>query len=253
LGQLIWTRALDDWDNDKAIFEKLHREPLHLPCIALQGIPVKFPKQKPQIFVFTSANAVRYTLRHHALINLMRSCEAVYAIGPATQKALRDAKVAADVPAGVQTAEELAIWLSHNIAPDTSIAWPSAREPSYQLGEHLSRYNIEVTQLAVYFTEKALHIPNGRLPDALTIERYIQGLDGVACFASPSAVDGFIRTLTPSENRLKGAVCAIAIGHTTKAALDGHFDNIISLSEPSVELLANTAVNYLENRRNQNT
>jgi uroporphyrinogen-III synthase len=241
MPQLIWTRALDDWDQDKVYFEKVGREALHLPCIALQGLPVKFPRQKPQVFVFTSANAVRYTQRHHALINLMRSAEAIYAIGAATQKALKDLKVNAEVSPSVQTAQDLAVWLSRNISPDTNVAWPCAREPSYNLTEHLARYHIEVEALPVYFTEKSLHIPNGKTPDQQTIDRYIQSLEGTVCFASPSAVDGFIRTLNPSENRLKSSLRAVTIGATTKAAVEGFFDNIVTIGEPSVELLVETA------------
>ncbi|MCX6119670.1 MAG: uroporphyrinogen-III synthase [Proteobacteria bacterium] len=246
MPQIIWTRALDDWDLDKKNFEQLNREALHLPCIALQGLPVKFPKQKPQIFVLTSANAVRYSQRHHALINLMRTAEAVYTIGSATQKALRDIRINAEIPPGVQSAEQLAVWMSRNVSPDTNVAWPAAREPSYNLAEHLARYAIEVDALPIYYTEKALHLPNGKRPDAQTIDRYIQSLEGAACFASPSAVDGFIRTLNPSENRLKKSLCAFAIGPTTQAAIEGHFDNIVTLSEPSVEDLAKAAVQYVE-------
>ncbi len=241
MPQLIWTRALDDWDQDKIYFEKLGREALHLPCITLQGLPVKFPRHKPQVFIFTSANAVRYAQRHHALINLMRSAEAVYAVGSATQKALKELKVSSEVPPQVQNAQDLAVWLSRNISPDTNVAWPCAREPSYNLTEHLLRYNIEVDALPIYYTEKALHIPNGKLPDQQTIDRYILSLDGTVCFASPSAVDGFIRTLNPSENRLKSSLRAVTIGATTKAAVEGHFEKVVMIGEPSVELLVETA------------
>jgi uroporphyrinogen-III synthase len=241
MSQLIWTRAMDDWDRDKLLLQKSGHDALHLPCITLQGLPVRFPKHKPQVFVFTSSNAVRYTERHHALVNLMRLGEAVYAIGPGTEKALKDLKVHVETCEGVHTAEQFAVWLSRNLSPETHVAWPTAREPSYNLAEHLARYRIHVDVLPVYHTEKALHLPNGKLPDQSAIDRYIQSLEGIVCFASPSAVDGFIRSLTPSENRLKHELIAVVIGPTTKAAAEGHFQNIKMIDEPSIEKLAEIA------------
>ena len=232
---------MDDWEHDQKILEGLRVEALHLPCLSMTGLAVKFPKHKPQIFVFTSANAVRYAARHPALVNLMRGSECVYAIGIGTLSALREFKVQGEVPEGVKNAEELAVYMSRNIRPDTYVAWPSSREPSYDLQGHLARYGIYVTPLPVYATEKQLHLPNGKLPDQPTIERYIQSLEGVVCFASPSAIDGFARTLAPSENRLRRELTAVVIGTTTKAACEGHFDRIITIAEPRVELLAETA------------
>lgn len=246
MSQIIWTRALDDWAEDRLLLKSNEVEALHLPCLKIQGLPVRFPKQKPEIFVFTSANAVRYVQRHHALVNLIRQAEAVYAVGPGTLSALKENKIPAEVPPGVQTAEQLATWLSRNLAPDSDLAWPTAREPSYNLKEHLARYQINLDVLAVYHTEKCLHLPNGKTPDEAAVERYIQSLEGVVCFASPSSVDGFIRTLTPSENRLKHELCAVVIGPTTRAAADGHFEKIVMLSEPTVEGLAKKAAEILE-------
>ena len=245
MSQLIWTRALDDWETDRVIFERLKRDALHLPCIAMQASPVKLPRQKPQVFVFTSANAVRYAARHYALVNLMKSAEAVYAIGAATFNALAELRVPAEIPENVQTAQQFAVWLSYNLSPNTIVAWPSAREPSYNLQNHLTRYNIQVEVLAVYHTEKALHLPNGKSPDTKDIDRDVQTLDGVVCFASPSSVDGFIRSLTPSENRLKKDLIAVAIGPTTHAAAEGQFEQIIMIKEASVELLAETAAKII--------
>lgn len=252
MSQLIWTRALDDWEQDKQIFDRLRKkEVLHLPCISMHGLPVKFSRQKPQVFVLTSANAVRYTARHYALVNLMKSAEAVYAIGAGTQKALKELRVNAEVPENILTAQDLAVWLSRNLSPGTSVAWPSAREPSYNLQNHLARYNIDVDVLAVYYTEKALLLPNGKAPDAKDIERYVQTLEGAVCFASPSAVEGFTRTLMSTVNQLQKELTAIVIGPTTFGAAQGLFEKIITVAEPSVELLAEAGVQFSLNRSNE--
>jgi len=244
MSRIIWTRSLEDWPEDKKYFDRLDVEALHLPCISMHGLPVKFPKQKPQVFVFTSSAAVQFTARHYALMNLARSAEAVYAIGLGTLQTLHNFKVQGEHPDGIANAEQFAVWLSRNLSPDTNVAWPSAREPNYDLQSHLARYHISVDVLTVYYTDKALLLPNGKQPDAKAVERYVQTLEGVVCFGSPSAVAGFVKTLTPASNRLHKDLTAIVIGPTTAEAAKGHFDRVITIAEPSFQLLAETAWNY---------
>ena len=246
MALLIWTRSSDDWERDKPILDVHDVDVLHLPCIAMTGLAVKFPKRKPQVFILTSGNAVRYAARHPALFNLMRSSEAVFAIGPGTKEALKEFKISAEIPPGVGNAEQLTDWLAHNIRPGTDVAWPCSREPSYDIAGQLSRYDIHVDQLSVYATDKSLHLPHGKAPDAEDIERYVQSLEGVVCFASPSAIDGFARSLNPSDNRLRQELTACCIGTTTAAFCEGHFDNIVISPTPSVESLVETAVKVLQ-------
>jgi uroporphyrinogen-III synthase len=248
MALMIWTRSADDWEHDKPILDALDVDVLHLPCIAMTGIPVKFPKRKPQIFIMTSGNAVRYSARHPALFNLMRSSEGVIAIGPGTKEALKEFKINAEVPPQVANAEQLSGWLANNIRPGTDIAWPCSRDPSYDIAGHLSRYDIHVEPLAVYATEKSLHLPHGKAPEQSDIDRYIQSLEGVVCFASPSAIDGFTRTLMPSENRLYNELIACCIGTTSSAFAEGHFAKILVAPTPSVTALAETARAALKNR-----
>jgi uroporphyrinogen-III synthase len=246
MALLIWTRSADDWEHDKPILDVTDIDVLHLPCIAMTGLAVKFPKRKPQIFIFTSGNAVRYSARHPALFNLMRSSEGVLAVGPGTKEALKSHKINAEVPPGVSNAEQLTEWMTQNLRPGTDVAWPCSKEPSYDIAGSLVRYDIHVEPLAVYATEKALHLPHGKMPDDSDIERYIQSLEGVVCFASPSAIDGFTRSLNPSENRLRHEVIACCIGQTTAAFAEGHFDKVVIAPTHSIESLVETAVKELQ-------
>ena len=245
MTSIIWTRAMDDWEYDKKVLSDLHLEVLHFPCIELTPVPVRFPKQKPQIFIFTSANAVRYSQRHPALINLVRSSEGVYAIGPSTQAALAAAKIQAEIPSEVQSAEQMAVWISRNIAPHTSVAIPSAKEPAFDFKSYLERYAIHADILPVYQTHRTLRLPNGKIPDAITVDRQIQALEGVVCFASPSAVEGFVYTLTPQLNRLADSLVAVAIGATTEKAAQPHFKRVVLPQEQSIVSLAEKARSLL--------
>lgn len=248
MGLVIWTRSADDWEHDKLIFEKKDLDVLPLPCLTMTGLAVRFPRRKPQIFILTSANAVRYSARHPALFNLMKSCESVFAIGPATQAELKIHKVPSEIPPGVTNAEQLSNWLALNIKPGADIAWPCSREPSFDIAGALNRYDIHVEPLPVYATEKALHLPHGRLPEKEDLERYIQSLEGCVCFASPSAIEGFIRSLSPSENRLSSELIAVCIGSTTAAFAEGHFSRIRIAPTASVESLIDTAIEAMESR-----
>lgn len=241
MSSIIWTRGLDDWDYDKGVLASLDLDVLHFPCIELTPVPVKFPKQKPQIFVFTSANAVRYAGHHPALMNLVKSSEGVYAIGLSTQAALTAAKIHSEIPAEVQSAEHIAVWLSRNLSPHTIVAIPSAKEPSFDFKDFLERYAIHVDILPVYQTHRMLRLPNGKSPDAATVERYIQTLDGVVCFASPSAVEGFANTLMAHKNRLYDALTAVAIGGTTEKAAVRYFSHVVVSPEQSILGLAEKA------------
>ena len=246
MALIVWTRSADDWEHDKPILEARDVDALHLPCIAMTGLAVKFPKRKPQMFILTSGNSVRYCARHPALFNLMRSCEGVFAVGPGTKEALKAHKINSEVPAGVTNAEQLTMWLAHNLRPGTDVAWPCSKEPSYDIAGTLSRYDIQVDQLPIYATEESLHLPHGKAPDTEAIQRYIQSLEGVVCFASPSAIEGFTRSLIPSENRLRHELIACCIGSTTSAFAEGHFDKIITAPTPSIESLVETAITALK-------
>ena len=175
----------------------------------------------------------------------MRGAEAVFAIGPGTKEALAEFKVSAEVPNGVINAKSLADWLAKTLRPGTEVAWPCSKEPSYNIAEHLKRFDIHVEPLAVYETDRSLHLPHGKEPDKDDIARYIQSLEGVVCFASPSAVEGFTNSLKPSDNRLKHELTAVCIGDTTAAACRNHFETIIICKSPTVEILAETAFNNL--------
>jgi uroporphyrinogen-III synthase len=175
----------------------------------------------------------------------MRSAEAVFAIGPGTKEALKEFKVNADVPPGVNNAESLSKWLAANLRPGSDVAWPCSREPSYDIAEHLRPFDLHVEPLAVYATERSLHLPNGKEPELDDIERYIQSLEGVVCFASPSAVEGFSKSLHPTENRLKHELTAVCIGETTANACKTLFDKIIVSKASTVEDLALTAAKHI--------
>ena len=238
---VVWTRSADDWKHDKAVLKSQKLEALHLPCISMAGLTVKFPKHKPHLFIVTSANAVLYTARHKALFNLMRSSEGVFTIGEPTKEALKAHKIESEIPPKVTNAEQLCDWLSKNIRPGTDIAWPCSREPSFDFASRLSRYDIYIDPLPVYATEKNLCLPYGKQPDQDDINRFIGTLEGVVCFASPSAIDGFTRTLNPSENRLRASLTACCIGTTTAAFAEGHFDRIVIAETHTIESLASVA------------
>jgi uroporphyrinogen-III synthase len=238
---LIWTRSLQDWENDRSVLGQLQEDTLHLPCIELAPLSVKFPKAKPQIFIFTSANGVSFAAQHTALVNLMRTAEAIYAIGQATADALRSLRLTAHVPLDNASGEQFATWLANHLRPGSCLVWPCAKEPAYDLVEHLRHFHLTVERLPVYHTERCLRAPNGKRPDQTCVQRYVQTLEGVVCFASPSAVDGFVKTLGPAENRLRKELTAIAIGDTTASACRDHFDQVIIAKQHTLESLVHCA------------
>ena len=238
MSVLIWTRSIEDWDDDQKLFLGREMHMLHLPCIATTGINGTFPKDAADVLVFTSANGVHYAGQNAELLRLMRKAKSVYAIGPTTQNALRDLGIASEVHADVKNSEQLGLWLSQTLAKGSRLTWPAAEEPSFDLCGYLAAHDLHVEHLAVYTTAKKLLLADGTEPDEKTVGDMVQKLSGVVCFASPSAVAGFVQTLKPTENRLHQELTAVAIGRTTAAACVEHFDRVEVIDEPRVELLA---------------
>ena len=240
---IIWTRSTSDWEVDAALFGST--SVLHLPCIKTEAIPARLTSRKFDALVFTSVSAVRCALADPKLSPVVRQIRRVFTHGARTAAVASDMGLEptlVDEPTGAA----LGRFLATTLPTGTKILWPSASQVAHDITDELSKAQIQVTRVPVYTTTRQLHLPTGLSPNEKEKEHLIRTLTGVVCFASPSAVDGFVGTLEPETNRLGRELTAIVIGPTTRDATVSYFEKVVTCHEATTAALATTATELLK-------
>jgi uroporphyrinogen-III synthase len=188
-----------------------------------------------------SPNTVQYALADKAMAKKLASVKKIYTHGATTAERLWAAGLPGEHVAGVHTAEELSTKLSQTLKSETRCLWPTAAEPSFNLARSLAKASITVTRLDCYKTDTGATKSDGTAWTEQEIDALIARLSGVAAFASPSAVKGFVSVFSPARNRLKTALMAIVMGPTTAAAARSEFDSLEVAPKASLDVLVSTA------------
>jgi uroporphyrinogen-III synthase len=125
-------------------------------------------------------------------------------------------------PPEIQSAQGLVAHFVAQIAPSLKalvnvLAIGPAR-PAYDASAAILSLGFGFTYLSVYETLPLLALSEDEC------RHYRDELDGVVCFASPSAVQGFVETLMSGGHKELGAkLVAVAIGETTALKCRDHF------------------------------
>ncbi len=239
LRHIVWTRSRQDWPKDEQLLIASGKPFLHLPCIkikAKKSIEVP-PSEAFDVGIFTSTKAVESALNHKKLSKLLPQLE-VYAFGTATCRAL----VKAGIPvkeAGVRSAEELTKLLLKELHPTTRVLVFQAAKPAFDIVNELLEHKITAEALIVYETLPDLNL------DATKKAHYEKNLEGVICFASPTAVEAFVNTIDPQV--LAGFDCCeiAVIGQTTEKTARRFFTKVAVCDVPSVPALIDLAVDLI--------
>lgn len=223
---LVWTRSLEDWATDQALLVGLKNvDVVHLPCIETTALPASLPTGVWDCAVFTSAHAVDFALANPSLNAGIARVASLYTHGASTAERLAAAGLAPTLVKGIRTAEELAAWLKQTLKPGTRVLVPTAAEPAFDLAGTLTAAGLPAAALACYQTSMEARSAEGSPLSRAMIEDLNARLSGVICFASPSAVKGFVKVFAPQRGRLATALKVAAIGPTTAAAARGEFKN----------------------------
>ena len=236
---LIWTRALADWPADAELLRGAGNV-LHLPCIKTEGVELKNVAPAYDALVFTSAKAAQLGLAQAELKAAAAKTKKIYTHGTATAAALAALGLHAEV-VSVRTAEELATWLTTRLPASAKVGWPRADDPAFDLERALRANGFEVTSLVCYRTMTGLTDAKGKVLPAPAVAKLQAELEGVVCFASPSAVQAFAEALRPKESRLQGALTAVALGPTTAKAAVPHFKTVRTAKDNELDALATLA------------
>lgn len=245
MKSLVWTRPAADWQDDEVLLQisQAKARTLRLPCMAV--IPLKAPDVtgKFDAFVFTSSKAAEFALTNHSVMMAAKQA-AVYTHGPTTAKTLLRYGLKAEV-IDVRTAAELAKAIIKKLAPGTHVLWPRAKEPAFDLDDALNEGGLIATSFVCYRTETGILGLDGKPLAKDRLQTLRDSLQGVVCFASPSAVDGFTQDLNPKGHRLGQELIAVALGPTTAKACAGHFKVVKKARTNGMEALVEAAVSAL--------
>jgi uroporphyrinogen-III synthase len=253
---IIWTRSIGDWDEDRKLFPTADARVLHLPCIRIVARNVTAAEATsaaadPNVansvashVVFTSANAARYALRLPHLVHTVRKASAVYTHGKVTAAILRAAGIRVQF-VEAKNGKSLGDFLVGVLPQGASLLWPCGEAVAHDFSPDLQAKGITVQRLVLYDTLLEMTDADARPLTAETRADLIQSLRGVVCFASPSSARCFIETLKPKENRLGTALVALAIGPTTAEEVQGHFAVVQVAREATVAALAADGLRYL--------
>lgn len=232
---LIWTRSQDDAAGDRPLLDAVPLPVVHLPCLQSSWLDAPpLPTKACTALAVTSPRAVDALARDPRLAALVSQLP-VHTFG--TETAQRLIKIGARVQRhDVKTGRAMGELLTRLLPPKTCLWVPGAREPAFDLVGHLKNTGMEAFALPLYATEPVT--PEVRL----VVEKLRPFQDIVACFASPSAVEGFAPLLVSLPTAILERIRACAIGETTANRARAHFPEVAEAPKPDLDALIATAV-----------
>lgn len=194
---IIWTRGTDDWQSDADLLARLVPQEIrveHIPCIKLAALetPPALTQETWDHVVFTSAHGVSFALANPDLKEAIKKSKHVYTFGGATAQALAKHGISTIRPEGLRTGEDLGAWLSVHLPKDARVLVPGPKRPAFDLAQFLNLHDFQAQAAICYETEEKAHLPSGADLSSRKLDELGCLAQAVICFASPSAVRGFL-------------------------------------------------------------
>ena len=237
---IIWTRSREDWPKDAPVLAKGGLPLLHLPCICTRPLPFEAPCASFVALLFTSIRAIQMSLDDPALSALVRAIPLVMTFGARCTAELRKRGLTPHRAKQAKSSLELTRYFVDKIAPTLAaraqvLAMGPAR-PAFDAGREISSLGLGYTYLPLYETLPRLEL-SGK-----DREHYRRSLEGIVCFASPSAVEGFAQSLMAGgEDQLGTRLVAVAIGETTARKCRAYFREVHLAATQDVAALVERA------------
>ncbi len=179
----------------------------------------------------TAADMLPDRLRDAALSGAILTA----AVGPGTRQKLEQSGIRVAMTSRKNSAEGLAkTLLGAGEGPGTRALHPTSDRSREELKKHLDAAKVEVVEVVTYRTIAAESMP------ADVVEAFTEGATPTVVFASPSAIQGFLKALPPdAADRARASARAVAIGPTTGRALhDRKFRRVSVARQPTAKALA---------------
>lgn len=252
---LIWTRAAADLPVDKYLLNALRVDVLHVPCIGIETLtPPQRSEgsfQKKSRIIFTSQNAVKICAAWRELdpaaFTTLASATSIFTHGRKTaelaEKLLDRPIQCIDSP----TSEGLAAALLRDSSmSSTPMVWFCGEDVAFDLSSHLKSNGLDCERIPVYRTGAHPTDSTGQclVDEALAAAREqlalrVKGCRIAICFASPSAVSGWLKFAGSHALLVPKAISAAVIGPTTaRAATEAGFARVTACAWPQLADLA---------------
>jgi uroporphyrinogen-III synthase len=253
--QLIWTRSIDAWQEDKLAFGEYAAQVIHLPCVSHKSItPELFSNTNidklsslvglQAIVIITSLRCAKYIFTNKNLLQILCN-KKIVCISSRAYTYLKNLNLRVHMLAAAVYASSVLVWLKNNIKKGDVIILPGPRIRAYDLYEKLKFY-YKVIKIDIYKTISHLHTPSLKIPNTKEIFELQKTLKGIIFFASPSAVKGFVEVLDPQGNQLKYRLTAICIGNTTYSHCRDFFLQVHVSKQANIKSLLDKAREFVE-------
>jgi uroporphyrinogen-III synthase len=262
---VVWTRSAADLATDRPFLDQQSVQIIHIPCIRSEVIQsgindlrkslIKENRnecrtKKSYWMIFTSQNAVKVLEEACAkdpdLAAALKNVDKIITHGrqtAATASAVFGEKIQCmESVTSEQFAAKVATVLK-TINQNPAMLWPCALEHAFDVVEHLVGQGNSATRIPVYRTSPAPSDEAGRPLDeeglkakAEQIAARVRNAKCVVCFASPSAVEGWLRLTQNTPFLSPRSLTAAVIGPTTgRAAATAGFGNIVVSAWPNLQ------------------
>jgi predicted DCC family thiol-disulfide oxidoreductase YuxK/uroporphyrinogen-III synthase len=254
--KIFWTRAADDRKHDSTLFESNQELLVNVPCIRTESLEQVFwPDHHIDILVMTSKTCLRMAMASEFGRRTIAQSTTIVSFGKKTSMAIEDSGHQVLMPENVHSAEELSIWLMGWAKTDSVIRVLGPEHPAYPMAESLQAKGLNARNIPIYRTINVV-------PKSVVFSReyrevlaacdlrdsQAKALQSVVCFASPSAVKGFLAWLDREQVALDHFI-ALTFSKSTLELVKKHFGRFLYAPENSIESLAKAASSVFNLRR----
>lgn len=229
---LLWTRSVEDWENDSKLLEKYDFEVIHLPCIETRSLKFSTPenwlRSVKKTLIFSSWRAVKYAVKNSELSTVFHKAE-IHSYGEKSARYLESRNFSVSKVYKHRSLEKAYPEMRKFLNPESQILIPGSRKRAFDLLTALQKDGFDTHSLDVYETFFPKWKMTAGVKDSLKNE-----IKKYAFFASPSACDGFYRNVGKEFPELYSAK-AFAIGPSTYNAAKSLFDDIEMCDGYSIE------------------
>jgi uroporphyrinogen-III synthase len=247
---LIWTRSRTDWDEDQQLFAGQSFSVLHLPCLSFRAVhrekqfahlELILDKGGPQVMVFTSAWGVRFAWDNPYLRSQLPNAT-IYALGEGTARAIHSCGLSCRAPQVARGGRELGALLLKNLNGEEVVVVLGGVERAFDLRYFLAEHGFSALSVDLYHTVSGLDLSHGETEKLPSVRQLLAspGPLGI-CFASPTAVEGFFRSLSGELAHCAAELIVCALGETTGQRCRQYFARVIVSPKPTLQALVQQA------------
>ncbi len=252
MNKIIWTRSQDAWIRDESLLRKgLSGLYLHLPCVQVQFLQLSISldlfsahKNKELIMIFTSVNAVR-SMIFSPYAHLLKKAK-IFTFGFQTNLLLKTNGYQTNFFIQIYSAESMSIFLANMLDKSkVFILLPGPVERAFPMAEYFYLRGFVVKKLDCYQVVKKALDSQGHILTKKSVINIVDQLQGVICFASPSAVDGFIFSFSTFLKKIDSTLTCVTIGETTQYHCCKFFSKVYRAKEQTVPSMIEAASEIL--------